>query len=82
MTVTQETDGTCHVYEHDLLAAVEEGEDVPMTKTATFWPEDRVVTQQGEFGPEMAMRDLAQIRAMIFATTMEQLVNTGKVDLG
>lgn len=75
VTVTQDDDGNCMVWEHDLEKELNQ-------EVGFFRAETRIVTTKGEFGPELANRDVAQIRAMIFATTMEKLVNEGKVDLG
>lgn len=77
MTVTQLENDDCHVLEHDL----QDPESKPRL-VAIFPKEIRVVPSRGRFGPELANRDCAQIRAMVFATTMEELVNRGKIDLG
>lgn len=75
MTVRQDAAGNCTVIEHDLARDSER-------TVATFHNETRVVTVKGEWGPELANRDCAQIRAMIFAQLFEKLVNEGSVDLG
>jgi len=75
LEVTQDENGTCYVKEFDHATQ--------QTRQIAVFPADmRIVTAPGEFGPELAQRDAAQIRAMIFTKTMDALVNSGKVDLG
>lgn len=73
--IRQDERGACFVDEYD-------HETNQTLQVAVFMPEVRVVPVKGDHGPALANRDCAQIRAMIFATTMESLINTGKVDLG
>ena len=75
MSIMQGPTGDCMVIEHDLIR--DESKTV-----AIFQAEKRVVTVAGKWGPELANRDCAQIRAMIFVQLFEKLVNEGKVDLG
>lgn len=72
MTVMQDDDGTCTVIEHDLLLGIH--------RPAAKMPKDvrKTVLDDGQ----EAMLDVAQVRAIIFAQTFEELVNSGKVMLG
>jgi hypothetical protein len=74
VAVARDEEGNCQVYEHDLDADIR-------LHIATFHADSRTVPVPGEFGPELAIRDMAQIRAMIFVQTMEVLVKAGVVDL-
>ncbi len=72
VTVTQNDKGECTVIEHD----VERGFSRPAAK---FPAERRKVTLPDG---DVMEKDLAQIRAMLFAQLYETLVNNGTVDLG
>jgi hypothetical protein len=76
--VVQDVDGNCQVHEVILEPDGTEGEP----KVVAIFPADSImVPVMGEFGPELAQRDLAEIRALIFTTTMERLVNDGSVEI-
>jgi hypothetical protein len=71
-SVVQNDRGDCIVIEHDIARKKDR-------RVATFHAQTREVTVQNG---EKAIRDLSQVRAMIFAQAMEALVNRGEVDLG
>ncbi len=71
-TVTQNDKGECVVIEHD----VERGFSRPAAK---FPAERRKVTLPDG---DVMEKDVAQIRAMLFAQLYETLVNNGTIDVG
>lgn len=73
VTVVQNDNGDVIVLEHDVATG-------KSRKAATFHAARRKVTVNE--GKDEAVQDVAQIRAMIYAQTVELLVNEGTVDLG
>jgi hypothetical protein len=79
VSVVQRDDGIA-VFQHDTPDGP--SPDIPGHVVAVFPEDGCTVTVKGEFGPELAMQDLAVIRAYVFARAWEAVVNEGKVDLG
>jgi len=71
-SVAQNGNGDCVVVEHDIKRKTDR-------TVAVFMAEERkVIVSNGE----EAVRDMAQMRAMLYAQTVETLANQGKIDLG
>ena len=73
LTITQDERDTCYVEELDV-------ENQTTERVAIFPAGSRTVTVRGEFGPELAIRDMAQIRAGIFVQIFDRLVNGGEIE--
>lgn len=68
LRVTQDESGKCFVHqtEHD------------ETKLIAIFPADvSVLTVPGKFGPELANRDMAAVRAEIFCTIVQKMAEIG-----
>lgn len=74
LTVEQDQNGDCAVLEHN----PDWGEP---TVIARFPAATRTLTVVGQYGPELAIRDMAKIRAEIFCQFMEKIINSPEFDL-